>query len=208
MSRDVLLYGCSQSEPVAQLLAWMKDTPDLHEIPMPDFHRTQLEHWVWSHRERLTGRVMDVGVYYPRRWIGPGYFTFGENGEDVKGDLCAIEMDDASLDAAVVTEVLEHCVNPFAAVAELYRVVKPGGLLLVTSPFIWSWHGTRDYKDYWRFTHQAWELLFQKFTSIKITPCAWTDEGEAAYHAMRRFECFGFAAQVTASTAYLVEVVR
>lgn len=208
MSRDVLLYGLSQSEEYAYLLNWMQTTPDLHEFPAPDYHRTQVEHWLWSNRERMTGRVMDVGVYNRRTWVGEGYFTFGEHDEDICGDLCAIPFEDASIDVALVTEVLEHCVNPFAAVAELHRVVKPGGLLFVTSPFIWSWHGTDDYKDYWRFTHQGWELLFRDFSKVTITPCALTEEGAAAYHAMRRFECFGFANQVTASTGYLVDVVR
>lgn len=207
VTRDVLLYGLSQSIPAAQLMVWATETPDLHTM-VPDFHRTQLEHWLWSNRERMTGRVMDVGVVNRRDWIGAGYFTFGEHDEDVTGDLCALPFSDASIDCAIVTEVLEHCANPLQAVAELHRVVLPGGLLFVTSPFIWSWHGTADYRDYWRFTHQGWELLFQAFASVSITPCAWTEEGEAAYHTMRRFECFGFANQVTASTGYLVEVVR
>jgi SAM-dependent methyltransferase len=206
MKRDVLLYGLSTSIPIAQLTEWSQ-TPGLHEM-VPDPHRVQLEHWLWSNRERMTGRIMDVGVYNPRRWIGPGYFTFGENGEDVKGDLRQMTFDDASIDVAIVTEVLEHCANPFQAVAELHRVVKPGGLLFVTSPFWWVEHPTEDYQDFWRFTRQGWELLFKDFTSVAITPCAWTDEGEQLFNLLRRFEAMGFSDQTAATTGYLVEVVR
>jgi SAM-dependent methyltransferase len=206
-TRDVLLYGCSESPDAAALMAWAHETPGLHEF-VPDFHRTQLEHWLWSNRDRMTGRVMDVGVYNARRWVGDGYFTYGEHGEDVTGDLRSIPLPDAALDVAIVTEVLEHCAQPFEAVAELYRVVKPGGLLFVTSPFWWVEHPTDEYEDYWRFTRQGWALLFKDFASVTVTPCGWTPEGEQLFNLLRRFEAMGFAAETAATTGYLVEVVR
>jgi ubiquinone/menaquinone biosynthesis C-methylase UbiE len=119
--------------------------------------------------------------------------------------LLALPFPDAVFDGVVLTEVLEHCVNPPAAVGEVFRVLKPGGLLLVTSPFLWPDHRTDDYKDYWRFTEQGWQLLLGAFTDVQITPCAWTSEGAAAYDFLRRFECWGFACQVKATTGYLCE---
>jgi SAM-dependent methyltransferase len=41
---------------------------------------------------------------------------------------------DASLDGATLVEVIEHIVNAEALVAELARVIRPGGWLLVTTP--------------------------------------------------------------------------
>ena len=202
MRRDILLYGLSQSIPIAELMLWAQNTPGLHEF-VPDPHRLQLEHWVWSHRDALGRSILDVGVYNPRRYLGDGYITFGENGEDTTGDLLALPFHDGAFDGVVLTEVLEHCTDPKLAMAEVYRVLRPGGLLLVTSPMIWPWHGTDDYQDYWRFTDQGWALLLKSFTDVSITPCAWTDEGAAAYDFMRRFECWGFANQVKATTGYL-----
>jgi SAM-dependent methyltransferase len=208
MSRDVLLYGLSQSEEMAYLLQWMQTTPGLHDF-VPDAHRLQLEHWIWSKRAELGTRILDVGVYNPRRWLGDGYITFGEHGEDTHGDLLRLPFANAAFDGVVLTEVLEHCTDPKWAIGEVHRVLKPGGLLLVTSPFIWSWHGVEgEYQDYWRFTHQGWKFLLAAFTDVSITPCAWTDEGAAAYDTMRRFECFGFANQVTATTGYLCSARR
>lgn len=205
MTRDVLLYGLSQSEPIALLLQWAQVTPGLHKFPAPDAHRLQLEHWVWSHRADLGYTILDVGVYNRRDYLGPGYMTFGEYGEDTIGDLLALPFADASFDGIVLTEVLEHCVNPQAAMGEVHRVLKPGGLLLVTSPFFWPTHQTEDYKDYWRFARQGWELLLAAFTDVQITACTWTEEGAHAYDIMRRFEAMGFANQTEATTGYLCE---
>ncbi len=207
MSRDVLLYGLSQSDAMAALLHWTHTTPGLHDF-VPDFHRLQLEHWIWSKRATLGRDILDVGVYNPRRWLGEGYRTFGEHTEDTRGTLLALPFADRSFDGIVLTEVLEHCVDPPAAIAEVFRVLRPGGRLLVTSPFIWVWHGIADYADYWRFTHQGWALLLRRFVDVTITPCEWTPEGAQSFDLLRRFECFGFADQTHATTGYLCEAVK
>jgi SAM-dependent methyltransferase len=203
MTRDILLYGLSQSIPCALLLQWYKDTPGLHEF-VPDFHRLQLEHWVWAHRADLGRDILDVGVYNRRSYLGDGYLTVGQNGEDVAGDLLALPFPDAVFDGVVLTEVLEHCTDPRTAMREVWRVLKPGALLLVTSPFLWPEHGIEgEYKDYWRFTRHGWELLLEAFVDREIMACALTDEGAAAYDFLRRFECFGFANQTQITTGYL-----
>jgi SAM-dependent methyltransferase len=204
MSRDVLLYGLSQSIPAAQLLQWAQHTPGLHDFPAPDFHRLQLEHWIWSNRAALGTRILDVGVYNRRSYLGDGYMTFGEHDEDVCGDLLALPFPDNTLDGVILTEVLEHCTDPVGAVNQTRRVLKPGGLLLVTSPFVWPEHGIEgEYKDYWRFTRDGWGFLLKAFKDVSIVPCAWTDEGAAAYDFLRRFECMGFASETYATTGYL-----
>lgn len=207
--RDVLLYGLSQSLPAAALMHWAQTTPGLHPMPCPDFHRLQLEHWIWSNRESLGTSILDVGVYYPRRWLGDGYITVGEHEEDTKADLLSLPFADGAFDGIILTEVLEHCTDPRRALAEVRRVLKPGGLLLVTSPFLWVFHGIDgEYKDYWRFTHQGWQLLLNTFERVEITPCAWTDEGEQAFDIVRRFECMGFRSQTEATTGYLCKAFK
>jgi SAM-dependent methyltransferase len=204
MSRDVLLYGLSQSVDFAALMHWAQTTPGLHEFQAPDPHRLQLEHWVWSNRAALGYAILDVGVYTPRRYLGDGYVTFGEHEEDTRGDLLALPFPEHAFDGVLLTEVLEHCVDPPAAIAEVFRVLKPGGLLLVTSPFFWPTHGVDgEYRDYWRFTRQGWELLLKAFSDVQIVACEWTQEAKAAYDFMRRFEAMGFESQTEATTGYL-----
>jgi SAM-dependent methyltransferase len=49
---------------------------------------------------------------------------------------------DASFDAVVMGEVLEHLIHDFFALAEVRRVLRPGGVLLGTVPFL---HDENDY---------------------------------------------------------------
>lgn len=63
---------------------------------------------------------------------------------------------------------MEHVENPFKAVEELYRVLKPGGKVLVSIPFIWPYHAASRYKDYWRFSEDGLRVLFNKFSKIEI----------------------------------------
>ena len=209
MSRDVLLYGMSRSIPAAELLQWANSTPGLHEIPCPDFHRLQLEHWIWQNRQALGRDILDVGVYYPRRWLGDGYITVGEHEEDQKADLLALPFPEHAFDGVILTEVLEHCIHPQRAVDEVFRVLKPSGLLLVTSPFCWPTHGVEgQYKDYWRFAREGWELLLSAFQHVEITACALTPEGQAAYDILRRFEAMGFDNQTEITTGYLCRAIK
>lgn len=58
------------------------------------------------------------------------------------GDLQSLDLPDADFDAVVCAEVLEHLDDDAAALAELARVLRPGGLLVVTvpaNPFRYDW---------------------------------------------------------------------
>jgi SAM-dependent methyltransferase len=52
----------------------------------------------------------------------------------------AIPLPDCSVDSALLTEVLEHCPDAEAVLREVHRVLRPGGFLFLTVPFIWPIH--------------------------------------------------------------------
>lgn len=55
-----------------------------------------------------------------------------------KGDI--IPMDDETVDCIMATELLEHCPQPEAVMKEMLRVLKPGGMVFLTVPFLWNLH--------------------------------------------------------------------
>ena len=66
----------------------------------------------------------------------------------------------------VCTEVLEHTLNPFAAIKEIYRILKPSGVLLLTVPFNFRIHGPLP--DCWRFTEHGLRELLEEFEKLEI----------------------------------------
>jgi len=67
---------------------------------------------------------------------------------------------DASFDAIVVKDVLEHVADPVALVGEAHRVLRPGGLVFASSPDAqrWVWD---DYTHRRPFTRKSFRLLFR-----------------------------------------------
>ena len=45
-----------------------------------------------------------------------------------------MDFQDESFDIVISTEVIEHTVSPFKAISEMSRILRPGGLLLLTVP--------------------------------------------------------------------------
>jgi len=84
------------------------------------------------------------------------------------GILMPFEND--SFEVVISTEVLEHVPNPELYLAEVKRVLKPGGLFFFTVPFLMSLHEVPN--DYYRYTPFSLEIIFKKagFESISIKP--------------------------------------
>ena len=74
-------------------------------------------------------------------------------GVDYVGTVEATGLPDASFDIVLCTQVIEHCSEPWVALKELHRVVRPGGYLVWTVPQIWFYHPHPD--DNWRFTPEG-----------------------------------------------------
>ena len=62
-----------------------------------------------------------------------GEFDYGKT--DIVSDIIAIPQPDASFDAIMCTEVLEHLPMPEAAIQEFSRLLKDSGHLILTAPF-------------------------------------------------------------------------
>jgi SAM-dependent methyltransferase len=103
--------------------------------------------WLWmSRRTRLlSGRRMRVLHVAPepclserlRALHGRGYAAADrfDPAADVRADLSGLPLPDRRFDVAIACHVLEHVDDDRAAMAELARVLRPGGLALVMVPF-------------------------------------------------------------------------
>ena len=71
-----------------------------------------------------------------------------------------------SFDTVIATEVLEHLYDPQRAIDEIYRVLTPGGILILSTRFIYMYHP--DPKDYYRFTEDSLSYLLRNFSNVEI----------------------------------------
>lgn len=114
-------------------------------------------------------------------YLAGGYnpkMDYGDYNCDLHTDIEQIPFDEGSLDAILCIKVPEHVANPFKAQDEMYIVLKSGGKVFITTPFMVGYHGKTknqniihdndEYPDYFRYTHQVLSLLFKQFTSVKI----------------------------------------
>jgi SAM-dependent methyltransferase len=120
----------------------------------------------------LKGEILDFGCgSMPYRdllsnatsYIGLEYDTL-ENRINKRADIFydgeRIPLEDNSIDGALSTQTLEHVPNPERIVQEWFRVIKCGGKLLLTVPFMWPEH-EMPY-DFQRYTTQGLYSLLEK----------------------------------------------
>lgn len=91
--------------------------------------------------------------------------TEGE-GVDVVADAHNLLFEDEKFEIILCTEVLEHLHSPHIAVAEMRRVLKKGGLLILTTRFIFPIHDAPN--DYYRFTKYGLMFLFKDWDVLEL----------------------------------------
>ncbi len=93
-------------------------------------------------------------------------------------DAHHLPFDDGVFDGVWITAVLEHVIEPQAVVDEIWRVLKPSGLVYAETPFMQQVH-ERAY-DFTRFTANGHRWLFRRFEQID----AGVNRGSGAGHAL------------------------
>jgi SAM-dependent methyltransferase len=119
---------------------------------------------------QLDGRILDVGCgSKPYKELFPTGDYVGleidtpENRAKKRADYFyngqVFPFPDQSFDAIVCNQVLEHVFTPDLFLEEIVRVLKPGGQLLLTVPFVWDEH--EQPWDYARYTSFGLKSLLE-----------------------------------------------
>jgi SAM-dependent methyltransferase len=126
--------------------------------------REQLNSWL--SQIDIEGKiVLDVGVQdKPTSRLTKGipakYMTMDIDPKwnpDIVADInSSIFIKHPTCDIIFCIEVLEHCWNPIRAIKNMKKILKPGGTLYISTPFINPHH---DEVDYLRYTNEWYEKV-------------------------------------------------
>lgn len=115
---------------------------------------------------------------------------------DVAWDGKRLPLADNAADIVMATEVLEHCPEPGRFLMEANRILKPGGFLFCTVPFLWPLHDVPH--DEARHTPWALQRMLERaeFDKVKIEPLGGYDAAMAqmiGLYVRRRSNSMGYA---------------
>ncbi len=91
--------------------------------------------------------------------INVDIFAFNE--VDLVADVMDLPVEDNRVDLVINTALLEHIDQPGIAVAEMHRILKPGGIAFCYVPFMVPFHAAPQ--DFHRWTHAGATRLFEPF---------------------------------------------
>jgi lipopolysaccharide transport system ATP-binding protein len=84
------------------------------------------------------------------------------------GDICRpTPYPDGAFDLIVCKMTFEHLYDPFAAAAEITRLLAPGGVVLLSTVWSWRYHTAPGFDDYWRFSTAGLAQLFPHLSIIE-----------------------------------------
>jgi SAM-dependent methyltransferase len=121
--------------------------------------------------KEITGNLLDVGcgsqpyrkIFDVKTYTGLDIDSPITRQHRVADDLydgLEFPYTDEKFDSALCNQVLEHVFNPSEFLREIHRVLKPGGVLLLTVPFVWDEH-EQPY-DYARYSSFGLRDLLRK----------------------------------------------
>ena len=134
--------------------------------------RYYIEHFLAKYSADVRGRTLEMGdPAYTIKFGGdrvtqPDVLNYVEGNPQatIVADLTnAHNIPDNTFDCIIITQTLQMIYEIEAAVSELHRILKPGGVALVTShgmSRVARREGVDDWGEYWHFTSQSKRKLF------------------------------------------------
>jgi SAM-dependent methyltransferase len=140
------------------------------------------------------GKTLDIGCGNdPYSDLFPNRTTLDVEARDgVAVDIIAdahdlSQIENGSFDVILCAEVLEHLHSPHLAIAEFERVLKTGGMLLLSTRFIFPLHDVPG--DYFRYTKYGLRHLLKNFEVVELKEETNTIETLAVLYQRIGFQC-------------------
>ena len=157
-------------------------------------HSNRLEHnwliydtgdrWLEKHKALYRGTIYDLGcgeasykdwfLQYGERYVG---VDWSDSFHNIKADIIAnlnepLPIENAVADTVLSFSVMEHLSEPQLMLKEAFRILKPGGALILQVPWQW-WIHEAPY-DFFRYTPYGLRLLLERagFAEIDVQPQA------------------------------------
>ena len=109
-------------------------------------------------------------IYADRRIRVVGFDIYRSPLTQFVADAHQIPFASESIDGVLIQAVLEHVLDPPRVVAEIERVLRPGGLVYAETPFLQQVHAGPY--DFIRYTSSGHRYLFRAFEEISAGPIA------------------------------------
>ena len=135
------------------------------------FARLGLYKYISKFVRELDGHVLDVGCGtkpYENLFSGESYtgleiesdYSRTHSKADFFYDGLIIPFDSESFDGVLCNQVFEHVFNPIDFIKEINRILKIGGSLVISVPFVWDEH-EQPY-DYARYSSFGLKYILQE----------------------------------------------
>lgn len=84
---------------------------------------------------------------------------------DIVADARKLSFEDESVDLVIAEQLLEHVSDPQVILKEACRVLRPGGMIYISTPFILGYHSMPG--DYYRWTLEGLRELLKDFKEVE-----------------------------------------
>lgn len=125
-----------------------------------------------AHVQELPYRSLTALEISGEKWKDFGFASY-RAAHYPEYDICNGPLEDDAFDLIIIEQVLEHVFWPFRAVRNAYKMLRPGGTLLITTPFLLRVHNYPVDCSRWTPLGLKYLLAEANFTPDNVQVGSW-----------------------------------